>query len=170
MKKTLMIAFLLLGTGLSACAAPTVQPVATAAVNLPLVEAPAGTPVMAAPAGQVLNTTMGELVVVSSRFVDEVNGAQAGPGQKILLVVLDRPAEQKIDPSNFSLEDFQKMMQDTTAGQVHLRAGGQETVISTMAGWVGEARDEFAVGFRVPEAAQTFQLVWPGNDPIEITP
>jgi hypothetical protein len=55
----------------------------------------------------ILKTALGDLEIVSARFVDEVNGTTPGPEEKILLVILDRPGVERLEPSTFSLEAFQ---------------------------------------------------------------
>jgi hypothetical protein len=118
----------------------------------------------------VLKTAAGDLAVVSARFVAEVNGDKPGPGEKILLVILSRPGDGRLDPAEFSLEDFNAAIHDASQGQVHLAGSSGSAIISTMAGWIGPKYAEFGMGFRVPEAEETYQLIWPGNAPIEIFP
>lgn len=117
-----------------------------------------------------LNTRMGEFVIASARFVDDVNGEKPGPGEKLLLVALTRPGMESIDPSNFSLEEFQSMVQDTTQGMIHILGEDGSQTISSMAGWVGPEYKEFGMGFRLPSSVTAYQLVWPGNDPLAIVP
>jgi hypothetical protein len=168
MKTIWKITLLALSLGLCACTAATPAPAETAAaateaVNLPLV--------VGAGQAAVLNTLQGALEVVSSRFVDEVNGTKPGAGQKILLVILDRPGDERLTPDNFSLEAFDLARSESINGQqVHMLTDSGENIISTMGGWINISYDEFAMGFMVPETAQTFQLVWPGNPPVEVTP
>ena len=113
----------------------------------------------------VLKTAMGDLLIVSARFVDEVNGVKPDAGEKILLVILSRPGVERMDPSTFPLEDFDKMTHDTTLGEIYLLGSDGSRTISTMGGWVNE---EFAMGFRLPVAVKTYRLFWPGNAPIDI--
>ena len=75
-----------------------------------------------------------------------------------------------MDPEKFSLEAFSNALHDVSDGEVHISGDDGSYTISTMAGWVGENYDEFAMGFRLPATAKTFQLVWPGNEPIDIIP
>jgi hypothetical protein len=60
------------------------------------------------------------------------------------------------------------MIHDSTQGTIHILGNDGSETISTMAGWVGPEYTEFAIGFRVPSSDTIYQLVWPGNDPIEI--
>lgn len=103
----------------------------------------------------VIHTSAGDFVYVSARFADEVHGETPEPGNNILLVVLARADGGEID-----LEAFQ----EAQAGVYVLGDDGSLTY-SPMAGWVDE---EFVIGFRPPETAETFQLIWPENPPIEI--
>jgi hypothetical protein len=154
--------YLIIGVGwasLAACGAlstPTVTPpppptaiVAPTAAVVPTATAPAAKP--------VLKTKLGDLTVVSARFVSEVHGETPAPGFRILLVGLARADGAPID-----LEAFQPAQ----LGSHILGDDGSET-ISPMAGFEGA---EFVMGFRLPEAVKTYQLVWPGNDPVPIVP
>ncbi len=127
---------------------------------------PAPTPV-AAPPNLALKTVVGDLAIALARRVDEANGAKAGAGEKILLVILTRPGSAKLTPDTFPLEAFQKAMQDVSNGQVHISTDEGVEAICSMAGWVD---GEFAMGFRVPATAQTYTLFWPGNEPLAILP
>lgn len=118
----------------------------------------------------ILNTTMGEFEVSYARFVEEANGVKPGPEEKLLLIGLTRPGLENLDPANFSLEEFQIMVQDTGQGTIHLLGEDASQTISTMAGWVGPEYKEFAMGFRLPSSVTSYQLVWPGNDPLMIIP
>ena len=118
-----------------------------------------------APSQPVLKTSMGDFVIASSRLVDEVHGQQAQSGRKFLLLIFSEPDLTNLVPGEFSLEEFQKMMQDNS-GQINVSGSDSSQNISTMAGWVD---DEFAVGFIVP-IAESYTLNWPGNSPIALSP
>lgn len=122
------------------------------------------------PGKQILNTAMGEFEVSYARFVEEANGVKPGPEEKLLLIGLTRPGLENLDPGNFSLEEFQNMIQDTNQGTIHLLGEDGSQTISTMAGWVGPEYKEFAMGFRLPSSVISYQLIWPGNDPLAIIP
>jgi hypothetical protein len=124
---------------------PTVAPVATAAV------APT------AAAKPVLKTALGDLMVISARFVSEVHGETPAPGLKILLVGLERA-----DGTSIDLQAFQTAQLGT-----HILGDDGSETISPMAGFV---ENEFVMGFRLPETVKTYTLVWPGNDPVKIVP
>lgn len=163
MKHQTLQLFLVLILGLGAC---TTNPPAPQAV----IET---TPILAASAtAEVLtiSTPMGEFVIASARFVEEVNGVKPGPGEKLLLIGLTKPGTDRLDPSSFSLEAFQAMIQDTSQGVIHILGNDGSETISTMAGWVGPEYTEFAMGFRLPGSITAYQLVWPGNDLVSITP
>ena len=113
----------------------------------------------------MLKTSLGDLVIVSARFVDEVHGEKPGPGEKILLVILSQPGLEKLDPAKFSLEAFDKMTHDTSKGKIYILGDDGSQTISTMGGWVDE---EFAMGFRLPAAVKTYTLFWQDNPPIDI--
>lgn len=119
---------------------------------------------------QILNTTMGEFEVSYARFVEEANGVKPGPEEKLLLIGLTRPGMQSLDPINFSLEEFQTMVHDSSQGMIHVLSEDGSQTISTMAGWVGPEYKEFALGFLLPSSVISYQLVWPGNDPVMIIP
>ena len=119
---------------------------------------------------QVINTKMGQFAIASARIVDEVNGDKPNPGEKILLIVLAGPGGEALSTDTFSLEEFQKIIPDSNQGTIHILGNDGSETISTMAGWVGPEYREFAIGFRIPDSLITYQLVWPGNDPVDITP
>jgi hypothetical protein len=114
-----------------------------------------------------LKTTMGDFQIVAAKFVDEANGVKPGPGEKILLLILSRPRQERLEPGTFPLEDFDKMIHDTSKGEIYILGNDGSKTISTMGGWVNE---EFAMGFRLPAGAGSLKLFWPGNDPIDIVP
>jgi hypothetical protein len=151
MKPGVITFWLVIGLAVSACA-PAVPPTATPT---------------AVPAPTTLKTAVGDLAVASARLVGEVNGVQAGAGEKILLVILSQPGQAKLSPDTFPLEAFQKALQDLSNGQVHISTAAGAEAICSMAGWV---EGEFAMGFRVPEAANTYTLFWPGNAPLAVVP
>ncbi len=111
-----------------------------------------------------LKTTMGDFVIVSARFVEEVNGTKPKVGERILLMTLTRPGSVKLDPVKFSLEEFDNMIHDR-GSEIYILGNDGSRVISTMGGWV---QDEFAMGFSVPLEAETYTLYWSGNSPINL--
>jgi hypothetical protein len=115
----------------------------------------------------VLKTAMGDFLIVTARDVAEVNGVKPGAGEKILLVILSRPGQERLEPGTFPLEAFDKMIHDTSNGEIYILGSDGSKTISTMGGWVN---DEFAMGFRLPEPAKGLKLFWPGNAPIDIVP
>jgi hypothetical protein len=119
----------------------------------------------AAPSQPLLKTTMGDFAISSARLVDEVHDQKSQPGEEFLLVILTQPSLENLVPGEFSLETFQKMIQDNS-GQIFVSGKDGSQFISTMAGWV---EDEFAMGFAVP-IIESYTLHWPGNPPIELSP
>jgi hypothetical protein len=117
------------------------------------------------PSQTVLKTDIGDLVITSSRLVDEVHDQKSRPGEVFLLVTLTQPGLENLVPGEFSLEVFQKMIQDSN-GQIFVSGEDDTQFISTMAGWV---QDEFTMGFTVP-MEESYTLHWPGNSPIELSP
>ncbi len=80
-------------------------------------------------------------------------------------MILSKPDSTNLVPGEFSLDDFQKMIQDSS-GQIYVSGKAGSKSISTMAGWV---EDEFSMGFTVPDE-DTYTLVWPGNSALELHP
>lgn len=117
------------------------------------------------PALPVLNTTMGEFIIVTSRLVDEVHGDKSLQGYKFLLVGLAGPGNTKLEAGIFSLEAFQTMVYESDNGIYVLGKDNSQTFSTGMGGWVGE---EFVMGFMVPEG-EAYTLYWPENSPIELT-
>jgi hypothetical protein len=109
-----------------------------------------------APTPVTLQTNVGELVFVSARFVDQVNGAISLPGRRILLVIVERPDQSRIDLASFGGEGMKVFIQGDD--------GSKNSGV--MAGWVG---NEFALGFQVPNTAKTYTLAWGTNPPVDIT-
>jgi hypothetical protein len=118
----------------------------------------------ATPSQPIIKTTMGDFVITSTRLVDEVHDQIASPGEAFLLVILTQPGLENLVPDKFSLDVFQKMIQDSN-GQIYVSGKDGSKTISTMAGWV---QDEFTIGFRVP-VVESYTLHWPGNPPIELS-
>lgn len=108
---------------------------------------------------------MGDFVITSARLVDKVSDQKSRPGEEFLLVILAQPDLENLVPGEFSLEAFQKMIQDSN-GQIYVSVKDGSRFISTMAGWV---QDEFTIGFTVP-IVESYILNWPGNSPIELSP
>jgi hypothetical protein len=141
----------------SACNAPLAATEESKASDTPMPENDATQP--------VLKTSMGDFVIVSARFVDEVHGTKPNPGEKILLVILSQPGLERLDPATFFLEDFDKVIHDTSKEPIYILGSDGSETISTMGGWVDE---EFAMGFILPATAKTYTLFWPDNAPIDI--
>ena len=118
-------------------------------VELATATPPAPTPV-------TLQTNVGELVFVSARFVDQVNGAMSLPGHRILLVIVERPDKSRINLASFGGEGMKVFIQGDD--------GSKNSAV--MAGWVG---NEFAIGIQVPNTAKTYTLAWGTNPPVDIT-
>jgi hypothetical protein len=116
-------------------------------------------------AESVVKTSMGDFVIVSARFADEVNGTKPNPEEKILLVILSQPGVERLDPGIFSLEAFGNMTHDTSKGEIYILGDDGSRTISTMGGWVNE---DFAMGFSVPATVKTYTLFWQDNPPIDI--
>lgn len=144
-KTTALTMLYLALVSLSACSTQS------AIASKPVTAPPSATP------EAILSTSIGDLVYVSARFVNEVHGETPEPGYKILLVVLERANGEKIDLQAF----------DSARIGVHILGDDGSETISPMAGWV---ENEFVMGFRLPETVKTYQLVWPGNSPINIIP
>jgi hypothetical protein len=144
---------------ISACNAPFAATEEVKASETPMQENDSARP--------VLKTSLGDFVIVSTRFVDEVHGEKPASGEKILLVILSQPGRDQLDPATFSLEAFDKMAHDTSKGEIYILSDDGSKTISTMGGWVD---DEFAMGFRLPAAAKTYILFWQDNPPIDIFP
>jgi len=117
---------------------------------------------------QVFKTTIGDLEIESVRSVDEVNGVSPGPNEKLILITLGKPGQAKLSKSDFTLEAFDKALRDQSIGEVHISGDDGSYSVCSMAGWVGEKYDSFAMGFRIPATAKTYQLFWPGNEPIDL--
>jgi hypothetical protein len=118
----------------------------------------------------VFKTSIGNLVIQAVRWVDEVNGVSPGPDERLMLITLGKPGQARLDQSNFSLETFDKALRDQSNGEVHISGEDGSYAVCSMAGWVGAKYEEFAMGFRLPSTAKTFQLFWPGNEPIDLHP
>ena len=163
MKSILKIVVLVVLFSVSACkqleAAPLAATQETKALDTPMPENDISQP--------LVKTSMGDLVIVSARFVDEVHGEKPDSGEKILLLILSQPGLARVDPGTFSLEAFDKMAHDTSKGDIYILGDDRSKTISTMAGWVD---DEFAIGFKVPVAVKTYTLFWQDNPAIDIVP
>lgn len=110
-----------------------------------------------APAGNTLKTPIGDLVVTSSRFVQEVNGAKPTAGNKLLLVFLDRPDKTGIDLQQFVDAKIRVFVRDEDGSEVFHTMGGQ-------------VEGEFAVGFQVPETFKSYHLILGDNPPQNLSP
>jgi hypothetical protein len=113
---------------------------------------------------QILKTTMGDFVIASARLVDEVHDSQAPSGEKFLLIGLVDSTMKKLVPGEFSLEDFQTVIQKNQSDIYVLGESGSQTYYTQMGGWV---EDDFVIGFRVP-IEESYTLYWPGNAPIPL--
>jgi hypothetical protein len=159
MKSVLKIFVLVVMFSASACNVPLAATEAARALDTPKPEKDIAQPLIKTPAG--------DFVIVSARFVDEVHGDKPGPGEKILLVILSQPGLERLDPATFFLEDFDKIIHDTSKAPIYILGDDGSETVSTMGGWVDE---EFAMGFILPATANTYTLFWPDNPPIEIVP
>ena len=83
-------------------------------------------------------------------------GNQAAPGHQILIVYFESADGSGIDASAF----YDESKDVSVIGD-----DGSETKSYTG----GLLSGQLMVGFTPPDAAQSFILVWPGNDPIELT-
>lgn len=115
----------------------------------------------------ILHTELGDLLIASSRLANEANNETVKPGEKILLIVLSKPNQENLTPENFSLEAFHDKKEP-----VYLFLNGQAfepnlVAMNTMGGWID---GEFVIGFPVPDSTESYQLVWEGNDPVDIFP
>jgi hypothetical protein len=115
---------------------------------------------------QVINTKMGQLTISSARIVDEINGDKPNPGEKILLIILGDPSGEALKTDTFSLEEFQNIIPDPYKGTIHILGNDGSETISNMAGWLGPEYKEFGIGFRMPDAINTYQLFGPGMVPL----
>lgn len=104
-----------------------------------------------------LPTSNGDYKLISARIVPEANGNKPTPNEKLLLVVLERTDGGQID-----LAAFQTAIQEVPEG-VYILGDDSSKTITTMAGWVDE---DFSIGFRVPENLKTYELHWPGINPL----
>jgi len=123
-------------------------------VNIP-------TPTTAPAADGILPTSIGDFKFLSARIVEEANGAVPQPGEKILLVVIERVDGEQID-----LAAFDTAIREVPEG-VNIEGDDESKTLHTMGGWVD---DDFVLGFRVPETLKTYTLHWPGANPLSIQP
>ena len=166
---TLVLASFACSAAPSASAIPTATTEATQSASPTSLAAESAAPT-ASDARPILKTAAGDFEIASAHLVDEIKGEKPGPGEKILVLLLTQPGGAQLDPATFSLEAFDRAQHDTSKGEVHLEGEDGSYSLGTMAGWVGEKYDQFVIGFRVPVAAQTFRLFWPGNEAIDIGP
>jgi hypothetical protein len=128
--------------------------------------APAAAPTAATeqttPAVQSLDTKMGKFEIVSARLVDEVRDSKAPEGMKFLLISLTGPDGQALVPGEFSLEDFQVMINEDPDGVTILGSDGSVNRYTQMGGWL---EDEFVIGYTVAEA-DSYTLNWGKNQSI----
>jgi hypothetical protein len=120
----------------------------------------------ATPSVQTLTTTMGDFVIVSTQLVDSVHDTQAPPGSKFLLIGLTKPDLKKLVVGEFSLEEFQKMINADHKNIFISGSDGSQSSYTQMGGWV---EDDFLIGFTVP-IVETYTLNWTGNLPIQLMP
>jgi hypothetical protein len=66
----------------------------------------------------VLKTAMGDFLIVTARDASEVNGVKPGAGEKILLVILSRPGQERLEPGgeNERLFHCQRLIHSHTLG------------------------------------------------------
>lgn len=136
-----------------------------AACASPAATSTAAEPTATVPSQPILKTILGDFMITSTRLAGEVHDQPAPAGMQFLLLTLAQPDQKNLDPGEFSLEAFQKMIQDS-AGRIHVSGKDGAPYISNMAGWVEE---EFTLGFTVP-VEETYTLDWPGNPPIQLQP
>ena len=118
----------------------------------------------------VLHTTMGDLTIRMVWLTNKVNTDTAADGEQILLIELGDSKGEAFTPENISLEEFQSMVHDTANGEIHILGDDGKETISTMAGWLQPDFKKFVMGFRLPSATTSYELFWPGNDPIVLNP
>jgi hypothetical protein len=117
----------------------------------------------------LLHTSLGDFVVAGARFEQELHGAKPQEGEKLLLVVLERPGHVQLQPETFSLEEFQAMTRAYTEN-IFIRGEDGRKSYAVMAGWTEKAKDEFGLGFILREDFSEYVLIWPGNDPVVLRP
>ena len=144
------------------------MPDLTGTVRPVILETPTLTPTVTP--NPVFKTSIGDLVIKSVRWVDAVNGVSSGPDERLMLISLGKPDQPRLDRNNFSLEAFDKALRDQSKGEVHISSDDGAYVVCSMAGWIEPKYEEFAMGFRLPSSGKTFQLFWPGNEPIDLNP
>jgi len=175
MKTILSIYVMGLLVCLSACGAqqtaPTIAPAAVTATVTAVAAAasPSATPAVNQAANPVVKTSLGEFKLMAGRFVDEVNGTRPKEGDKVLLITLAGANGERLERASFSLEKFNDMMKNTAGGEVHVAGGDGGYSGCSMAGWVGEKYDEFAIGFMLPANAKGLRLGWPGNAEVDLS-
>jgi len=118
--------------------------------------------VTAEPSPRILKTFMGEFLIDSARVADQVKDIQAPEGEQFLLISFTFTDGTKPIAGEFSLEDFQAMI-NSGEGDVYVESDdGTNSMYTQMGGWL---EDDFVIGFRVP-VAESYTLHWGGNDPI----
>jgi hypothetical protein len=150
----LMMAFLLAACAAAPAAAPSTSIPASEAATPPEADATASND---APSTTTLQTPIGDLIVASSRFVEDANGAKPYEGYKLLLVILEKPDKTRIDLQQFVDAKTQVIIRDDDGSEV----------TNSMGGYVGT---EFALGFQVPDTFKTYHLLWGDNPPLELSP
>jgi hypothetical protein len=120
--------------------------------------------VTAEPSPPVLKTSMGEFLIGSVSVTDQVKDIEAPQGEQFLLISITYPDGTKPVAGEFSLEDFQAMI-NSGEGEIFVESDdGTKTMYTQMGGWL---EDDFVFGYRVPLAG-SYTLHWGGNDPIEL--
>lgn len=131
--------------------------------------APAGSPagkpeVTAEPSPRILKTSMGEFLIDSAWVTDQVKDTEAPEGEQFLLISITFTDGKKPVMGEFSLEDFQTMINSGEGDIYVLSDDGTQSFYTQMGGWLEE---DFVFGFRVPVAG-AYTLFWAGNDPIAL--
>lgn len=111
----------------------------------------------------IIKTSMGDLIYISSRFTNEVMDSKPEPGEKILVIVLERLDGIPIDIEMFAKAQIQGSPYLLGDSSIAIREGAGQ-------GFLVDSLDEFVISFRVPNSVKTFELIWGKNDPIEIIP
>lgn len=118
----------------------------------------------AEPSTRVLKTSMGEFLIDSVRVADQVKDIAAPEGEQFLLISFTYPDGTNPVAGEFSLEDFQAMI-NSGEGDIYVESDdGTKILYTQMGGWL---EDDFVFGFRVP-VGKAYTLHWGGNDPIPL--
>jgi hypothetical protein len=105
----------------------------------------------------VIQTTIGDLSMDSTRFVQEINGAKAEKGQTILLIAFKR-----MDGKKLTLEDFHSARSQVEAG---LLAADGTPYVCTMGGYLD---GETVMGCIIPDSLDPLKFFWGDNPKVEL--